>query len=253
MLNGEPMAGATSPVTLAGSIALANAEVLAGIALVQLLEPGRPVVHNLGFAHVMEMRTGLCLAGAVEGALMACAGGRLAAHYRLPSASWMGTDAFLDDPQASLEKMLTGFAHLLGEVSILWGMGQLQSQKALSLTQLVMDEEIARALRRWWQGFRVDDETLAFPVLRDVVERGGDFLGHEHTLAHFREELWRSPLLARTYRETWEAEGATTLAERARRHVEEVLATPGPPRLREEQERELLAIEERALLRCRED
>jgi len=247
MLNGEPIAGATSPVTLAGSLALSNAEILAGVVLVQLIEPGRPVVHNLGFAHVTDMRTAACLAGSAECALMAWAGAQLAAHYGLPCASWMCTDAFMDDEQASMEKVLTGFAHVLGGVNIIWGMGQLQSEKALSPVQLVMDEEVAQALRRWWRGVRVDDETLALDVIRDVVSGGEQFLAHDHTLRHFREELGESRLLARTQREAWEAAGSTRLADRAAERVRQILSEPQPERLTDTQRRDLRAIEQRAV------
>ncbi len=246
MLNGEPILGSTSTVTLAGAVALANAEIIAGAALVQLIEPGRPVVHNLGFAHAMDMRSAACLSGSAECALMAYAGARLAAFYHLPCASWMCSDSFMDDEQAALEMVLTGFAHVLGGVNVIWGMGQLQSQKALSPVQLVMDEEIARALLRWWQGFRVDEESLAFDVIRDVVEGGQDFLSHDHTMAHFRE-LSESNLLARTRRETWQAQGSTSLADRAAQKVTEILAAPPSSTLSDAQRRELQAIERRAL------
>lgn len=247
MLNGEPIAGATSPVTLAGAVALANAEILSGVVLVQLLEPGRPTVHNLGFAHATDMRTAACLAGAAECSLMAFAGARLAAHYELPCASWMCTDSFIDDQQASMEKVLTGFAHVLGGVNVIWGLGQLQSEKALSPVQLVMDQEVAAALDRYWRGFQVTDETLAFDVVRDVVERGEEFLSHDHTLRHFRDELLESRLLARTRWELWEAAGAKTLAERAADRVAEILAAPPVERLTATERRDILAIEHRAL------
>jgi len=247
MLNGEPIAGSTSPVTLAGSVALANAEILSGVVLVQLLDPGRPVIHNLGFAHVTDMRTAACLAGSAECGLMAFAGARLAARYRLPSASWMCTDAFIDDQQASMEKMLTGFAHVLGGVNVVWGMGQLQSEKALSPVQLVMDQEVASALDRWWRGFQVTDESLALDVIRDVVEGGQEFLAHDHTMRHFRTELLESRLLARTRWELWEADGAKTLAERAADKMQSILAAPPAERLTADQRREIMDIERRAL------
>ncbi|NIA21081.1 MAG: hypothetical protein GWP05_03710 [Anaerolineaceae bacterium] len=249
MLNGEPIAGATSPVTLAGAVALANAEILAGVVLTQLLEPGRPVVHNLGFAHMTEMRSGTCLSGTAECGLMALAGARLAAHYELPSASWMCTDSFLDDEQASMEKMLTGLAHVAGGVNVIWGMGQLESEKTLSPVQLVTDDEVARALLRWWDGFAVNEESLAYDVIRDHVVGGEDFLGHEHTLKHFRSELSESNLLARTRRETWQGQGATSLSERAARRVEEILSGDPPQHLSDQQSKDLLAIEQKHLKR----
>jgi trimethylamine--corrinoid protein Co-methyltransferase len=234
-------------VTLAGSLALSNAEILAGVTLAQLLEPGRPVVHNLGFAHVADMRTVACLSGAAECALLAAAGAKLAAFYGLPSASWMCTDSFLDDEQAALEKMLTGLAHVAAGVNLIWGLGQLESQKSLSPVQLVMDDEIARVLLRARRGFAVNEESLAFDVIREHVAEGAEFLAHEHTLRHFRAELSESPLLARTRRELWQASGATSLSERAAERMREILAAPKRECLTADQRREILAIEARAL------
>jgi len=249
MLNGEPIAGATGPVTLAGAVALANAEILAGVVLTQVLEPGRPVVHNLGFAHVADMRSGACLSGTAECALLAAAGARLATFYQLPSASWMCTDSFIDDEQAAMEKMLTAFAHVSAGVNIIWGMGQLESEKTLSPVQLVMDEEIARAMLRWRDGFAVNDDTLAYDVVRDHLDKGEEFLGHEHTLAHFRTELSTSPLMARSSRGAWHQCGATTLAERAADRVRDALAADPPQHLSDQQRKDLRAIEQRELKR----
>lgn len=247
MVNGEPISGATSPVTLAGSIALSNAEILAGIVLIQILERGRPAIYNLGFAHTTDMRSGTCLSGTAECALMAHVGGRLAAYYKLPSASWMCTDSFLDDQQASLEKMLTGYAHLTGGINVIWGMGQLQSQKALSPVQLVIDNEVASLLHRYERGFEINDETLAMNVIKDVVCNSQDFISHEHTMKHFRNELSESKLLARTTRERWESAGARSLEDSAAEYVQNLLKNKDHRCLTEQQEKDILNVEKAAL------
>lgn len=258
MLNGEPIAGATSPVTLAGSVALSNAEILAGAVLVQVLDPGRPVIHNLGFAHCLDMRSAACLSGSAECALMAATGAHLAAFYNLPSASWMCTDSLCDDEQAAMEKMLTGFAHVLAGVGVIWGMGQLETQKSLSPVQLVLDHEAALALRRFQTGFEVNDDTLAYEAIREVVEEGQDFLSHQHTLDHFRTELSESPLLWRGTRQDWDAgrrgdstgaSGCTTLADRARQQVEQVRRASLPQYLTDQQRKDILKVEQRELKR----
>jgi trimethylamine--corrinoid protein Co-methyltransferase len=193
------------------------------------------------------MRSAICLAGAAECSLMAYAGARLAAFYELPSASWMCTDSFIDDEQASMEKVLTGLPHVLGGVNVIWGMGQLQSEKALSPVQLVMDQDVAAQLDRYWRGFEVSDETLAYDVVRDVVEGGQQFIMHDHTMKHFRDETLMSDLLARTTWEGWEAAGSRSLAERASERVEAILAEPAEPRLSDQQRKDLAAIEQKAL------
>ncbi len=247
MLNGEPITGMTSPITLAGTLSLANAEVIAGVVLVQLLEPGRPVVHNVGFAHSADMRTAACLSGTVECALMASAGARLAASWNLPSASWMCTDSFADDEQASMEKMLTGFAHAAAGVNVIWGMGQLESEMTISLVQLVMDNELALAMGRWREGIAADDDSLAFDVISKVIEGDEDFLTHEHTLSNFRQVLTESDLLTRTNRAAWQADGATTLAERAQTRVDEILASEPKAHLSDQQRKDIDAIVDREM------
>jgi len=247
MLNGEPIAGATSPVTLAGSVALSNAEILAGVVLCQLLEEGRPVIHNLGFAHAMDMRSAACLSGSAECALMAWAGARLAAYYNLPSASWMCSDSLMDDEQSTFEKMLTGLAHVHGNVSVIWGMGQLETEKSLSAVQLVMDHEVVLALRRMETGFAVNDDALAYEAIRDVVESGEEFISHDHTLANFRRELSNSPLLNRVRRQDWEKGGSTSFSARARQKVADILAAPAKPCLTDQQAKDIAKVEQRVL------
>ena len=92
-VNGEPMAGATAPVTIAGAAAVGGAEILAGIVVNQLLEPGRPCVYNLGLAHTMDMRTAIAVTGGPENALFAQISGMMGGHYGIPSGSWASTEA----------------------------------------------------------------------------------------------------------------------------------------------------------------
>lgn len=249
MLNGEPIAGATSPVTLAGSVAMSSAEILAGVVLVQLIEAKRPVVYNLGFAHTTNMRTGTCLSGTAECGLMAHVGGRLAEYYGLPSAAWMDNDSFMDDEQAAIEQVLTGFAHVTAGINVIWGMGQLQTQKAVSPLRLVMDHEIAQALGRYGRGFEINEETLAYEAIREVVEGGADFLSHEHTFRHFRQELGESALMMRTDRDTWVRAGATSLGQRTEARLAELLGQPRDSQLTEQQLRDIRGIEQQELKR----
>ena len=91
-INSECISGATSPVTLAGTLVLANAEALSGIVINQILEPGRPCIYNLGFSHVMDMRSAEPTTGAPENGLIAAAGAAFARDLNLPSAAWTCSD-----------------------------------------------------------------------------------------------------------------------------------------------------------------
>jgi len=242
MINSEPTAGATSPVTLGGSLMLANAEALSGVVILQTLEPGRPCVFNLGFAHTMDMRQAIPRTGAPENGVLGAAGAEIAAFHGLPSASWMSTEAMLVDEQAAYEKMNVGLMHALAGVNIIWGIGQLESQRAMSLEQMVIDDEIAGLCLHAAREIATDDDSLAYDLIAAMAEKP-DFLGHEHTLARFREELYHPELSFVGRRQAWEQAGSKTTRERAADKVSEILCAEPEPFLTDDQERELLKIE----------
>jgi len=241
-INGEPMAGASAPVTLAGTAAVGTAEILSGMVVNQILEPGRPCFFNLGFSHVMDMRKGFAVTGGPENALLAVAGADLARYYRIPSVSWMCTDSLLYDGQNALEKMLACMTHAQARVSAVWGVGSVESEKTLSPVQAVIDNEIIGMVKRYLAGFIVDDESIALDEIRKVGI-SGEFMSSEHTLAHFRGAIFEPRILVRTQRsQKGEGEDMVRKAEKA---VEQVLASEQEPILDPEVERELLRIEKR--------
>ncbi len=244
MVNGEPMAGGTSPVTLAGALTVGNAEILGGIVLNQVLEQGRPCVHNLGFAHVMDMRTGVAVTGAPENCLLACAGAQLAQFYNLPSASWMSSDAMIADSQSAIEKTMAAITHAASGVGIIWGAGTLESELSLSFAQLVIDNEIIGQVKRLLHGIRVDEETIAQALIEEIGPCGS-FLATEHTMEHFMEEIYETDLFCRLQRENWEKQGALALQDAADKRAEELIAAARPPQISPEQARELEKIEKR--------
>ncbi|MEA1996444.1 MAG: trimethylamine methyltransferase family protein, partial [Gemmatimonadota bacterium] len=223
MINGEPTAGGTSPVTLAGALTVGNAEILGGIVLNQLVEPGRPCIHNLGFAHVMDMRTGVVLTGAPENCLLAGAGAQLAASYNLPSASWISTDSMTADAQSVAEKTMAAVTHAASGVGVIWGAGTLESELSISFAQLVLDNEVIGQVKRVLRGIEVNDETIAESL---IAETGpcGNFLATEHTMEHFLGEVCESSFLCRERRDKWEEKGSLPLQEVAARRAEEILA-----------------------------
>lgn len=244
MINAEPTSGATAPVTLAGTLMLANAEALSGVVILQTLEPGRPVIFNLGFAHTMDMRQAVTRTGAPENGVLHAAGAQLAAHHGLPSAAWMSTESMVADEQAAYEKMTTGLMQALSGVNVIWGIGQLEAQRTLCPEQMVIDNEIAGICLRAARPLATDDEALAYEV---VAGMGCEpqYLGHEHTLRHFRDELLLTDLGFVGWRESWQRQGATTAVERARERVEEILGRDPDHHLDQDKERELLRIEQR--------
>ena len=157
-INGEPMAGVSGPVTLAGSAAVGNAEILAGLVINQILEPGRPCIYNLGLAHIFDMRTAIAVTGAPENHLFAGISAAMGRFYNLPSCSWVSTESMCVDSQAAIEKSIGFFTHLQNGVNVIWGAGQLESELTISPAQAVIDNEIIGYVKRLLKGVEVTDE-----------------------------------------------------------------------------------------------
>jgi trimethylamine---corrinoid protein Co-methyltransferase len=239
-INGEPMAGVTGPVTLAGAIAVGNAEILSGIVINQVLEPGRPVIHNLGLAHTFDMRAATAVTGGPENALFAAAGAELGRFYRLPSSSWASTESMYDDGQAAMEMALSIQAHAAAGVSLIWGLGQLESEKTFSPAQLVIHDEIVGWVRRQLRGVEVNEQTIPMDLI-EQVGIGGSYLETDHTLENFRTELWQPSISNRRARENC----PVPLEEVALVRAEELMAAPPPACLSDEQLAELSRIEQK--------
>jgi len=226
-INSECISGATSPVTLAGTLVLANAEALSGIVINQVLEPGRPCIYNLGFSHVMDMKSAEPTTGAPENGLIAAAGAAFARDLNLPSAAWTCTDSACVDSQSAFERAVVGLVQLLGGANVIWGAGNLEFTRAISPEQAVIDNEIIGAAQRVKRGIEVNDETLAVPLIQEMKSQA-NYLGSDFTLKHFRKELASFSLVNRHRRSAWEKRGAKSLDEAAREQVEKVLQKPRP-------------------------
>ncbi|KAA3658310.1 MAG: trimethylamine--corrinoid methyltransferase [Chloroflexi bacterium] len=225
------MAGATGPMTLAGVIAQQNAEILAGIVLTQLINPGTPVMYGAA-STIMDMRTGNLAIGGPEMALIVAASAQLARFYGLPSRGGGGvTDANCPDAQAGFESMLG----LLTAVNshndlILHAAGILSSYLAFSYEKFVMDDEICGLVRHYHRGIRVSPETLAYDVIANVGS-DGNFLEEAHTYKHFRTAAWHPALCDRGGMKMWMENGRLTATQRAHTRWQTLLANHRPPPL----------------------
>lgn len=182
------MSGTTAPVTLAGTMALSNAEVLAGIAVSQMMQPGTPVVYGTQTT-TSDMKTGSIAIGSPEGALCYQYGARLAKAYGLPCRGGGAlTDAKSLSVQAGYETMLTYLAtHGAKTNIIIHAAGITDSYGCVSYEKLIADFEIIGMVRRYLKGMEVNAETLAVNVINEVGI-AGQFLTQEHTMKHCRKE-----------------------------------------------------------------
>jgi len=220
-------AAATGPATLAGTLALENAEILAGIVIAQLLRPGCPVCYG-GIPHVMDMRTMQISFGSPEQGLMAVAMAQVAQHYSLPCYVNVGIgDSKLVDVQTGLERGMTLLMGALAGADTFGHTGIAGADQAASLEQLIVDNEMAAYVKRILRGFVVSEETLALEVIKRVGI-GGNFLADRHTVAHFRKELWSPGLFDRRDWQSWWDDGAKAMVQWAREKKQQLLSEHSP-------------------------
>ncbi len=224
-ITSQCIAGATSPVTLAGTLVLANAQALSGVVINQVLEPGRPCLYSLGFSHVMDMKTGEPTTGAPENGLLGAAGAELAKDLGLPSVAWTCSDSACVDSQSAFERSLVLLLMVLGGTNIIWGAGNLESTKAIAPEQAVIDNEIMGTIVRAQRGVDISEENFALKHIDEMGTYAG-YLPSDFTLKHFRKEIASFKLLNRHKRSTWEARGSKSLEEVARDEVARILKTP---------------------------
>ncbi len=238
-------AGISAPVTLAGTIAQETAEILAGICLVELIRPGTPVCFG-GIPHAFDMRTTQLIFAGPEQGLMAVAMTEMGKRYGLPVYINVGlTDSKCVDAQAGLEIGATLLLGALAGADIFGHFGIAGVDQASSPAMLVFQHETIEYVERVLDGFLIDDNTLALDLI-DSVGPGGMFIAEEHTVAHFREELWMPTILDRSFWDSWERGGRVDTAQRAADRVEEILARYRPHPLPDDVEREFSRILESA-------
>lgn len=232
------MAGSTGPVSLAGTIALQNAEILSGIVLAQLITPGLPVVFGcLGAA--TDMQTGNLSVGAPEGAMLTAVTAQMARHYGVPGRSGGAiTDAHVPDIQAGIESTLSLYTAIRGGTDImLHACGIQGAYMAMSFEKFVLDEEVIAMLRRMMQPIRIDEETLDLATIKEVGI-GGEYLSHERTLSGFRTHLHPPHLMNRQSCNDWfkapQREVLARAAATVRARLEAYTPPPLDPAVRQE-------------------
>ena len=240
------MTAATAPGTLAGTLAQENAEILAGLVTTQLLAPGTPITYG-GIPHSMDPRTGICSFGSPEQGVMAVAMVQIARSYGFPVYVNVGlTDAKLPDAQAGAEKAATLLLGVLAGADTFGHCGICGTDHAGGLLWLAFDDEVMSYVKRIARGFVVDDEHLATEVVH-AAGPAGNFLAEEHTVRHFREELWLpGSAWTRQPYDLWREAGGMSFADRLNRNIAGVLAAHHPAPLDEALAREIDGIVEHA-------
>jgi len=223
------LAGAMSPATMAAALAQQNAEVLAGVALAQLVRPGAPVLYG-GFTTNIDLRGGSPAFGTPEGAWATLVGGQLARRYGLPYRGSGGlTSSQTADAQAAYESLWSLWPAVLAHTNlVMHAAGWVDGGLTVSFEKFVLDLEQLAMFQHFLAGFALDDDALALASIAEVGP-GGHHFGTAHTAARYRTAFHATTLADRQGYDSWAAGGKQDAAQRANRVWKEMLAAYEPP------------------------
>ena len=224
----EPLAGLTSPVTLAANVVMHTAETLAGVVLTQAVKKGAPVICG-SVGSIADMRTLAHLSGAIERAMIHAGCSQMAQHYRLPYYSTAGmSDSKLVDCQAGYESGMGSLLVALSGANFIHdAAGLMEFDLTASYEKVVIDNEILARTHRVLRGIEVNDDTIALDLMLEVGP-GNDYLGQEHTVKYMRSEFAPYLVSDREKREQWESEGAKDSYTRANEMAKKILREHKP-------------------------
>jgi len=220
-----PLTGATSPVTLAGTLVQLTAENLSGIVIHQLACPGSPIIFG-GSSAAFDMRKGTTPMGAVETMMIAASYVQVGKYLGLPTHAYMGlSDAKIVDGQAGLETGMGALAAALAGANVIAGPGMLDFERCQSLEKLVLDNEICGMALRMVRGIEARGDRLGGDLYGDIYD-GEHFLASKETLRWFREELGQAgPVIDRDTYDAWMSQGKKSAWDRACEEVERIMSS----------------------------
>jgi trimethylamine---corrinoid protein Co-methyltransferase len=215
--------GGGGPISLAGAIALANAENLAGLVIAQLVRPGAPFLYGWNTA-ALDMKSSIVSYGSPEWVMGVAACTDLGRYYHLPVWGYAGaTDSKVVDAQAGIEATATIMNALLCRCNLNHDVGYIEYGSTSSMEMLVVADEIIREMRFIVGGVEVSERTLA----REAIHRarpGGGFLADDHTLQNWKWAQWRPSLIDRTRYDRWAEQGRRDLSAQANMRARAILS-----------------------------
>ena len=193
-----------------------------GVVLSQIVNPGTPAIFG-SVATNTDLRDLRYLAGSVEMGLLNAAGAQMAQYYRLPFYATGGmTDSKVLDSQCGYESAITTLlCGLAGANFIHDSAGLMEFAMTVSYEKFVIDNEIIGMMMRAVEGIRVDDDTLAYDIIKQVGP-GGNFVTSKHTRKFMRSEHYQPLLSDRESREDWESKGKPVTWEKAAEIVKQI-------------------------------
>jgi trimethylamine--corrinoid protein Co-methyltransferase len=215
--------GAGGPISLAGSIALGNAETLTGLIISQLIRPGTPYLYGMNTA-ALDMKTTIVSYGAPEWSIGMAAWTELARRYGLPVWGYAGaTDSKRVDAQAGAEIALSIMTAFLSRCTLNHDVGYMEYGSTSSAELMVIANEVIDWVAYLIGGVEINEQTLALEAI-DAVQPGSGFLAEDHTLENWRHSQWFPNLFDRSRYDEWQAAGERSLDQRAAAVAREIIS-----------------------------
>ena len=229
------LAATTAPATIAGALAMGNAEELASLVIIECADPGAPMIYASEVAPA-NMKTGEMNYGGPVYLLLSAAGAQMARFYKIPSlAAEVSLEAAPSDLMSFERNVLKAAMHFMCKSDLSPSLGGCDVAMSASLDQLILDAEACEHARAYLRTSELNDDSLGFDIIHKVGP-GGHFLGEKHTVEHFKKEIW-----SRELSDTFILDAAVkgSFVERARAKVKEILSTHLPPPIDKEVHREM--------------
>jgi len=229
MLIPIPLAGGSSPVTLAGTLVQHTAENLGALVVSQCIRPGHGLLFG-GGPSIMDMRKGTACQASPEAVMMGASIGQIAKRLNLPCATNAGrADSKRVDYQAGQESGSALTLMALAGINMIRGAGMVEYANVMSPEKMLLDNEVCGMAKRITRGVDVSEETLALDV---ILERGTTtqgFMSAPHTLKWFRTEAHLpSGVIDRGTRREFEESNGMDAYARARARMDVILAEYQP-------------------------
>ncbi len=221
-----PLAGASAPISLIGSITQHCAESLAGVVITQLARSGAPIIWG-GSPSILDMKQGTTPMGAIETMMINLGDIEMGKLLKLPTHAYMSlSDSKIPDAQSGLEAGMGALLGGLAGVNMISGPGMLDFESTQSIEKLIIDNEIVGMVKRLICGIKNYGEPFAMNILKDYGERE-ELLSHSTTLKLFRKEFFIvSPIIDRLTRDSWKNQGSKSIRKRARSEIIKLINTP---------------------------
>jgi len=235
-----PNSGATTPVSIAGTLVVTLAECLSFALVAQLINPGNAV--GVGPSPpVMDMKTAISAFGAPESGLVVAGAAQMLRYYNVPSyGSITSSESIVIDAQTGYEIAWTAQLPMMAGVNLVNGVGLINACVGCSLEKLIIDNEVFGGIKRILKGIEVSDASLAVDVI-EAVGPGGHFLSQKHTREQLRNERWFPKISNRLGLQEWKKE-RLDLWQKARKEAKKIVESHSPEPLEKDTEERIASI-----------